>query len=150
LNASSASSHANQRSTPDAWTFSMQEGGSFRSLKVWQASMDLVEDVYRVTARFPVDERFGLAAQIRRACVSIVSNIGEGKRRQSRGARRHHFDIALGSQGEVEVQLDVARRVGLLAEPDYQRLQESAEAIGRMLSGLMTALREEQGERAWR
>jgi hypothetical protein len=56
----------------------MQDRGSFRNLKVWHASMDLIEDVFRVTARFPVEERYGLAAQLRRACVSIASNIARG------------------------------------------------------------------------
>ena len=79
-------------------------GESFRDLKVWQQSMNLVEEIYRVTSRFPPAERFGLTSQIRRASVSISSNIGEGKRRRRQRAFLHHLDIALGSQGEVEVQ----------------------------------------------
>ena len=70
--------------------------------------MTLVEDVYRVTSQFPAQERFGLTAQLRRAAVSIPSTIGEGKRRKRRRAFLHHLDIALGSQGEVEVQLEIA------------------------------------------
>ena len=113
---------------------------SFRDLKVWQRSMRLVEEVFRVTRSFPADERFGLTAQIRRASVSVPSNIGEGKRRKSQRAFVYHLDVALGSQGEVEVQLEIARRIGLLAEEDYQSLQKHAEEVGKMLNGLIASL----------
>ena len=93
---------------PSAQLGSMQTTESFRGLKVWRASMDLVEEVYRATGRFPTAERFGLTAQLRRASVSIPSNIGEGKRRKRQRAFLHHLDIALGSQAEVEVQLEIA------------------------------------------
>ena len=88
---------------------------SFRNLKVWQRSMSLVEEIYRVSHRFPRDEQFGLTSQIRRASVSIPSNIGEGKRRKRERAFLNHLDIALGSQGEVEVQLEIAKRIGFLS-----------------------------------
>ena len=113
---------------------------SFRDLKVWQRSMRLVEEVFRVTRSFPADERFGLTAQIRRASVSVPSNIGEGKRRKSQRAFVYHLDVALGSQGEVEVQLEIARRIGLLAEEDYQSLRNHAEEVGKMLNGLIASL----------
>jgi len=112
----------------------------FRNLKVWQASMDLVEEVFRVTRTFPSHERFGLTSQIRRASASIASNIGEGKRRKRERAFLHHLDIALGSQGEVEVQLEIARRVGFLREQDYRDLQARVEEVGRMLNGLMSSI----------
>jgi four helix bundle protein len=79
----------------------MPKKGSFRDLMVWERSMCLVEEIYRVTSRFPREEQFGLTSQIRRAGVSIPSNIGEGKRRKRQRAFLHHLDIALGSQGEV-------------------------------------------------
>ena len=118
----------------------MKNTHSFRDLQVWQRAMDLVEDVYKVTKRFPRDERFGLTAQIRRAAVSIPSNIGEGKRRKRRKPLLNHLDIALGSQGEVEVQLEIAKRVGFLAASDYRRLISQVDEIGRMLNGLTTSL----------
>src|SRR5688572_15428035 len=108
---------------------------SFRDLQVWQRAMDMVEDVYKVTKTFPRDERFGLTAQIRRAAVSIPSNIGEGKRRKRHGPLMNHLDIALGSQGEVEVQLEIAKRVGFLTPRDYRRLTSRTEEVGRMLNG---------------
>jgi len=102
--------------------------------------MRLVEEVFRATRTFPADERFGLTSQIRRASVSVASNIGEGKRRKSQRAFAYHLDVALGSQGEVEVQLEIARRIGLLAEEDYQSLRRHAEEVGKMLNGLIASL----------
>jgi four helix bundle protein len=87
---------------------------SFRNLKVWQRSMTLVEEIYRVTRRFPRAEQFGLTSQIRKASASIPSNIGEGKCRKRQRAFLH-LDIALGSQGEVEVQLDWINAAGRIA-----------------------------------
>jgi four helix bundle protein len=71
--------------------------GSFRDLEVWQHAMTLVEQIYGVSRGFPREEQFGLTAQLRRAAVSIPSNIGEGSRRKRIKARLNHLDIALGS-----------------------------------------------------
>lgn len=73
----------------------MHTEGSFRDLKVWQCAMTLVEDVYHVTTTFPFQERFGLTSQLRRAAVSVPSDIGEGKRRKRKKAFANHLDIAL-------------------------------------------------------
>ena len=114
---------------------------SFRDLDVWQESMLLVEEIYRLTARFPSEERFGLTAQLRKAAVSIPSNIGEGARRKRRGPNLNHLQIALGSQGEVDVQAEIAKRLGFLRtlrlrgacsahrpdRPDAQRADRLAE-----------------------
>lgn len=121
----------------------MPEEASFRGLKVWQTAMLLVEDVYKLTATFPRDERFGLSAQLRRAAVSIPSNIGEGKRRRTDRAFRHHLDIALGSQGEVEVQLEIALRLRFFSREDYNRISSRVAEIGRMLNGFIDTLDEE-------
>lgn len=102
--------------------------------------MDLVSDIYSVTKQFPVDERFGLTSQLRRAAVSVPSNIGEGKRRRSQRAFANHLDIALGSQAEVEVQLEVAHRIGLLSRTDYERLAAQTAEVGRMLNGLLSTV----------
>jgi four helix bundle protein len=121
----------------------MTHTGSFRDLKVWRDSMTLVEDVYKVTSKFPSDERFGLTAQVRRASVSIPSNIGEGKRRKRQRAYLHHLDIALGSQGEVEVQLEIAHRLGFLPKAEFTRVLRRVEEIGRMLNGLIESVQPE-------
>ena len=122
----------------------MPQGHSFRELKVWKLSMDLVEQIYAISKDFPADERFGLTAQIRRASVSVPSNIGEGARRKRRNAFLHHLDIALGSQAEVEVQLEIASRLRFLSKNDYRRIQANVEEIGRMLNGLIVSLQPDE------
>ena len=104
--------------------------------------MTLVEEIYMMTRSFPRDERFGLTAQIRRASVSIPSNIGEGKRRKREKAFLHHLDIALGSQAEVDVQLEIARRVGYVKDVDYRRIAQHIDEVGRMLNGLISSMKE--------
>ena len=123
----------------------MTSNESFRNLTVWQRSMTLVEEIYRVTKSFPRAEQFGLTSQIRRASVSIPSNIGEGKRRKRQAVFLNHLDIALGSQAEVEVQLEIAMRVGFLAPHDYERIQATVEEVGRMLNGLIASMCPEAG-----
>ena len=118
----------------------MPHSKAFRDLKVWQRSMDLVERIYKVSATFPKDERFGLISQIRRAAVSVPSNIGEGSRRKKRKAFLNHLDIALGSQAEVEVQLEISQRLQFLKIADYKQTQVAVEEIGRMLNGLIISL----------
>jgi len=113
---------------------------SFRDLKVWREAMLLVEDVYRLSRRFPPDERFGLTAQLRRAAVSIPSNIGEGGRRKRRKAHLHHLDIALGSQGEVDVQLEIALRLSYIDAAAHTQIAERVNRVGRMLNGLIESL----------
>ena len=105
--------------------------------------MMLVEEIYRATNSFPAHERFGLTSQLRRAAVSVPSNIGEGKRRKRQKAFDYHLDIALGSQGEIEVQLEIAKRVGFLSEKEYLRLQVQVEEVGRMLNGLITSMQDQ-------
>jgi four helix bundle protein len=118
----------------------MAHTSSFRDLVAWQEAMLLVEDVYRVSRSFPADERFGLTAQLRRAAVSVPSNIGEGARRKRRKPYLNHLDIALGSQGEVDVQLEVARRLTYLSIADYEAVIERVERVGRLLNGLIRSL----------
>lgn len=113
---------------------------TFRQLRVWQKSMILVEEIYRTTGSFPRHEQFGLTSQLRRASVSIPSNIAEGKRRKKRLVYLNHLDVALGSQAEVEVQLEIAKRVGILGEKDYDRIQPMIEEVGRMLNGLIASV----------
>jgi len=118
----------------------MTHTNSFRDLVVWQQAMLLVEDVYRLSRAFPSDDRFGLTAQLRRAAVSIPSNIGEGARRKRRKAYLHHLDVALGSQGEVDVQLEIARRLSYLSAVEHKKIVERVDRVGRMLNGLIGSL----------
>lgn len=100
----------------------------------------LVEQIYLISRRFPSDERFGLTAQLRRASVSIPSNIGEGARRKRRKAFLYHLDIALGSQGEVDVQLELATRLGYCPDVLAKPVRERVDRVGRMLNGLIESL----------
>jgi len=113
---------------------------SFRDLEVWQESMTLVEEIYALSKSFPRDELIGQTAQLRKAAVSIPSNIGEGARRKKRRVTLNHYDIALGSQGDVEVQIEVAKRLGYCSASDYARLHERVERVGRMLNGLIASI----------
>ncbi|MFP5380397.1 MAG: four helix bundle protein [Vicinamibacteria bacterium] len=114
---------------------------SFRDLEVWQHGMDLVVLVHEVTRRLPSAE-FDLRRQIRRAAVSIPANVAEGWRRRSRPAYRYHVSIALGSQAELDTEIEIARRIGCLSVPDCQRVSALVARVGQMLSRLHVELRE--------
>ena len=114
---------------------------SHHDLLVWKASMDFVVDIYHATATFPRTEQFALANQIQRAAVSIPSNIAEGHARQSTSDYLHFLSIAQGSLAEVDTQLELAIRLGYLDQGAFDSLQQSATAIGRMLTNLQQSLR---------
>ena len=108
----------------------------FERLDVWKKSIDFADLVYRVTRAFPEDERFGLTSQMRRAAVSVSSNIAEGSARFSKADFARFLEIATGSVFEVVSQSFISRRQGFLAEADFGALYAAAEEQGRMLSGL--------------
>jgi four helix bundle protein len=108
--------------------------------------MTLVEEIYVQSRQFPQDERFGLTSQLRRAAVSVPSNIGEGARRRRPKANLNHLEIALGSQGELDVQLEIAFRLGYCELADYQRIQERVSRVGRMLNGLIASVKQRAGQ----
>ena len=113
---------------------------SYRDLEVWRRGMDLVELVYEITKPFPSDERFGLTAQLRRAAVSIPSNIAEGWGRNGRKEFRNFLKIARGSLTEVETQLIVAWRLGYLPEATLNDLLSETEIESKMLLKLIRSL----------
>ena len=112
---------------------------SFRDLVVWQKAMCLVEEVYSVTELFPKSELFGLRAQLRRAAVSIPSNIAEGHARRT-GHYVSHLNIALGSQAELQTQLELAERLKLIERQRAQRVMTGGDEVAKMLHGLIAAL----------
>jgi four helix bundle protein len=112
----------------------------FRDLRVWQAGMDLVEEVYRMTERFPGRERFGLASQMERAAVSVPSNIAEGHGRAYTREYLHHVAMAHGSLAELQTHLEIAGRLGYLHPADCARLSDQAAALSKQLNALRTAL----------
>lgn len=113
---------------------------SHRDLIVYQKSMELVERVYAVTGGFPVDERYGLTAQVRRAAVSVPSNIAEGSGRGSINDYRRSLAIARGSVTEVETPLMIAVRVGFAAPEQAAPIVALIEEISRMLLTLRRRL----------
>jgi four helix bundle protein len=113
---------------------------SFKKLDVWQKSIDFADLVYRSTRLFPDDERFGLTSQMRRAEVSVSSNIAEGSSRFSKADFARFLEIATGSVFEVVSQCFVSRREGFLKEEDFKKLYAAAEEQGRMLSGLRNSV----------
>jgi four helix bundle protein len=112
----------------------------FRDLLVWQKSMQLARAVYRETSDFPKAELFGLTSQMRRAAVSVPSNIAEGHGRLSDGNMRLFLAQARGSLCELETQIELAAGLGLLKPVAEKRLLESCREIGRMLNGLLAVL----------
>ena len=114
---------------------------SYRDLDVWVAALELSQTIYRMTARFPMEERFALVDQMRRASVSIPSNIAEGHGRYGNREYLHHLSIANGSLMELETLVLLAQRIDLLADADSSELIGRTQRIGRMLTRLRQRLR---------
>jgi four helix bundle protein len=112
----------------------------FEKLDVWQLAINFSDDIYATTRTFPNDERFGLTNQVRRASVSISSNIAEGSGRSSRKDFARFVEIAYGSLMETVSQLTIAKRQGFIEQPDFDRLYQAADQLARMLSGLKNSL----------
>lgn len=117
---------------------------SYQDLQVWQKAMDLVETIYRATSSFPKEEIYGLTSQLRRAAVSIPSNIAEGSSRRSTQEFIRYINIASGSLAEVETQMAIAFRLGLLQEDMFSVIQDRGQELSRMLFFLHRALHEKQ------
>jgi four helix bundle protein len=113
---------------------------SFRELQVWQRGMEIVEAVYRISSGFPKVEVYGLASQVRRAAVSVPSNIAEGHTRSSTKEYLHHLSMAQGSLAEVETQLELAGRLNYIGAKELQPVQEQCVYLGRQLYQLRDAL----------
>ena len=112
----------------------------FEKLEVWKKAIEFADLVYSVTRTFPSDERFGLTNQIRRAAVSVSSNIAEGSSRSSNADFARFVEIATGSLFEVVSQATIAIRQHFLSDSDFQTIYQAAEEQGRMLSGLRRTL----------
>jgi four helix bundle protein len=113
---------------------------TFRDLEVWNAAMDNVVIVYRVAKRLPDVERFVLSAQIRRAVISVPANIAEGHCRRSPRAYLNHLNIALGSQAELETEVEIARRLELIDAAALEEVLQASARVRRMLHALRHAI----------
>jgi four helix bundle protein len=116
---------------------------NFEKLEVWKKAIDFADLAYTITRGFPEQERFGLTSQMRRAAVSVSSNIAEGSSRISHADFARFLEIATGSVFEVVSQSAIGLRQGFLNEETYRRVYAAAEEQSRMLSGLRRAILKE-------
>lgn len=110
-----------------------------RELPVWQEAIELVTEIYRLSACLPNDEAFGLVSQMRRAAVSIPANLAEGAARSSTKELVHYLSVALGSAAELDAHLEVARRLGYAGE--YANVQSRLDSVSEQLAAMRSKLR---------
>jgi four helix bundle protein len=115
--------------------------GSFKDLAVWQRSVELALAIYKLTSSFPESERFGLVTQLRRASVSVPSNIAEGYGRSSKGEYVQFLGHARGSNSEIETQLVIARALGFGSKQAIETAEGLCDEVGRMLGGILRSVR---------
>ncbi len=114
----------------------------FKELIVWQNSIDLVTKIYKVTEKFPSSEIYGLTSQLKRASVSIPSNIAEGNTRRSKADYVQFLRIARGSCSEVETQIIISKNLGFIDEISFEKLSFSIVEISKMINGLINSLKD--------
>lgn len=115
-------------------------GHAYTDLLVWQEAMNLAESIYLATQRFPADERYGMVSQLRRAAVSVPSNIAEGQARRTRGEFLHFLGQARGSLAEIGTHVTLALRVRILSNDEANCRQKQIATVGRLLNALMSSL----------
>ena len=120
----------------------MVRGKGFRDLRVWQCGMELVEEVYRLTRGFPKEELYGLTSQLRRAAVSIPSNIAEGQTRKHVKEFLQFLSTAQGSLAEVQTQIELAGRLKYLSAEQIEPALERADSLAKQLYALRNSLAE--------
>ena len=112
---------------------------SYRDLIAWRKAMELVTEIYRLTKTFPAEERYGLTNQLRRAAVSVPSNIAEGQARYSMREFHHFLCTARGSLAEIETQIDIAANLGYANQTESANLFKATSELGRILNGLLNS-----------
>ena len=115
-------------------------GKDYRGLLVWQKAMNIVTEVYGIVKLLPQEEQYALSDQMKRAAVSIPSNIAEGNARNTPKDMAHFLYVAQGSRAELETQVELCIRIGYLKENDIQTLTDTLQEVGRMLQGLINSL----------
>jgi four helix bundle protein len=118
----------------------MKPKHNFKNLKVWQKSVDLAVRVYHVTKEFPSEEKFGITSQMRRASVSIPSNIAEGTAKSTSKSFVNSLDISLGESYELETQAIIANLVGLLNKEQFTSLESDISEVQRMINGFISTV----------
>ena len=118
----------------------MMEAKGYEQLNVWQKAMDLTVEIYGITKQFPKEELYGITNQMRRAAVSIPSNIAEGHSRNSSKEFLKFLSIAKGSNAELFTQLLICERVGYISPNNLQPIKQLSQEIARMLTSLITRI----------
>lgn len=118
----------------------MSDIKTYRDLIVWQKSMNLITEVYKISANFPPNEVYGLCSQIRRSAISIPSNIAEGYGRKSTGDYKRFLQIALGSLFELETQIEIAFNLSFLSKNSFEEVYDKTRELDRMLSSLINKI----------
>jgi len=113
----------------------------YKDLDVYKKSIDFVVDIYKTTESFPDSERFGLVSQLRRAAVSLPSNLAEGSGRNGRKELINFLHLARGSLFEIGTQLEISHRLGFVSQENYAKLEERRATIQRMMNALISSLR---------
>lgn len=119
----------------------MEKIKNFKQLKIWQKGIEIVTDTYKITKKFPKDELYGLTSQIRRAAVSIPSNIAEGFKRSYSKEYSQFLHIALGSAAELETQLIIAKELGFIPESELNDISDKLDHVSKMISSLLNKLK---------
>ena len=114
---------------------------SYKELKVWQKSMDLVTEIYNLTEKFPSSEKYGLTSQMQRAVVAIPSNIAEGQKRSHRREFLQFLYISYGSGAELETQIEICKRLYRLKNLNYNRAESLLNETMKMLNVLISSLK---------
>ncbi len=119
----------------------MVEPRPHEKLEVWGRAMNLCVEIYRITEHFPASEKYGLSSQMRRAAVSVASNIAEGAARGSKKLYIQSLNISRGSLAELDTQLDISNRLKFIDSAKYAKLRGESDITGRMITNLIKALR---------
>ena len=114
---------------------------NFKKLNIWLDAMTLAKEVYRVTSKYPKEEKYGLVSQINRCVVSVPSNISEGSSRSSNKEFSHYLKIALGSLYELETQTILSRDFGIITNDDLNQLSIKIAKLQRMINGFITSIK---------
>jgi four helix bundle protein len=114
---------------------------SFKDLMVWQRGVQMSLAIYKLTSSFPASERFGLTNQLRRASVSVASNIAEGYGKSTRGEYLSSLGHARGSNGEIQTQLVISKGLGFGSQESIRQAESLSDEVGRMLVVMMRKLR---------
>lgn len=121
-------------------------GKSFHDLLVWKRSIEMTTEIYQLTAEFPKSEIYGLTSQMRRAAVSVPSNIAEGAGRGSKAEFRQFLNMARASNGELQTQLIIASNLGFGSTERLRTAESLSHEIGRMLNGLLNSISRESAK----